>query len=226
MVYLELLREYGDLFWSGFRTTLGVSVVSLLGSLILGTFIAGLRMFPYAPVAAVGRAYVEFVRNIPLLLIAFFFYFGLAQFHINLDGIVAGTLALTIYTAAFIAEAIRAGIHSLPKGQWEAGYATGLSYAQILRYVILPQAFRLILPPLGNQFVNLVKNSSILSLIAGPELLYQGEAIANATFKTLPAYTLVAAFYLLLTIPLSQFVRYLEKRLSGKEFVLEGGGAV
>lgn len=221
MIYIDLLREYGSLFWTGFRTTLAVSIVSLLGSLALGILVAGLRMFPIPLIAALGRIYVEFVRNIPLLLIAFFFYFGLAPFHINLDGIVAGTLALTIYTAAFIAEAIRAGIHSLPKGQWEAGYATGLSYTQILRYIVLPQAFRLVLPPLGNQFVNLVKNSSILSLIAGSELLYQGEAIANMTFKILPVYTLIAAFYLLLTLPLSQLVRYLEKRLSGRDLVLE-----
>ena len=152
---------------------------------------------------------LRFIRNIPLLIITFFFFIGL-----SLDGLIAGTIALTIYTSSFIAEAIRAGIQSVPKGQMEAARSSGLSYVQAMRLIILPQAVKIVIPPLGNQFINLVKNSSILSVVAGLDLMYQGDLISTRTFIVFDVYIFVAAFYLLLTIPLSLGVGYLEKRLA------------
>lgn len=166
-------------------------------------------MAPVKPLNWLGTAYVEFIRNIPVLVIIFFTY--LAG---NFGGMTAGTIGLTIYTAAFIAEAIRAGIMSVPKGQMEAARSTGLSYGQAMRLVVLPQAIKIVIPSLGNQFINLVKNSSLLAVVAGGDLMYQGDLISAKTYVTFDTYILVAFFYLILTIPLSLGVGFLEKRMA------------
>lgn len=193
----------------GFRNTIMSSLIALVASLILGVLIAIMRIAPIKPLNWLGTAYVEFIRNIPLLIITFFFFLGL-----KLSGLYAGTLALTIYTSSFIAEAIRAGILSVPKGQMEAARSSGLTYGQAMRLVILPQAVKIVIPPLGNQFINLVKNSSILAVVAGLDLMYHGDLISSRTFVVFDVYIFVAAFYLILTIPLSFGVGYLEKRLA------------
>lgn len=122
-------------------------------------------------------------------------------------------LGLTIYTAAFIAEAIRAGIMAVPKGQLEAARSSGLTYSQAMRFIILPQAIKIVIPPLGNQFINLVKNSSVLGIVAGFDLMYQADLVSSQTYVVFDVYIFVALFYLVLTIPLSLGVGYLEKRL-------------
>nr|WP_245402910.1 amino acid ABC transporter permease [Peribacillus muralis] len=193
----------------GFKNTILSSLIALVASLILGILVAIMRIAPIKPLNWLGTAYVEFIRNIPLLIITFFFFLGL-----KLSGLYAGTLALTIYTSSFIAEAIRAGILSVPKGQMEAARSSGLSYGQAMRLVILPQAVKIVIPPLGNQFINLVKNSSILAVVAGLDLMYHGDLISSRTFVVFDVYIFVAAFYLILTIPLSIGVGYLEKRLA------------
>ncbi|MGE7765710.1 amino acid ABC transporter permease [Peribacillus sp. NPDC096540] len=193
----------------GFKNTIISSLIALVASLILGVLIAIMRIAPIKPLNWLGTAYVEIIRNIPLLIITFFFFLGL-----KLSGLYAGTLALTIYTSSFIAEAIRAGILSVPKGQMEAARSSGLTYGQAMRFVILPQAVKIVIPPLGNQFINLVKNSSILAVVAGLDLMYHGDLISSRTFVVFDVYIFVAAFYLILTIPLSLGVGYLEKRLA------------
>lgn len=119
-----------------------------------------------------------------------------------------------VYTAAFIAEAIRAGIQAVPSGQSEAARSSGLSYIQNMRYIILPQAVKIVLPAIGNQLINLVKNSSVLGVIAGLDLMYYADLINLSTFKGIPVYTFVALFYLLLTVPLSLAVHYMERRFA------------
>ncbi|WP_307478201.1 amino acid ABC transporter permease [Cytobacillus purgationiresistens] len=198
-----------DLFLEGFKITLISSVIALIASLLLGAFIAVLRIAPYKPLNWFGTAYVEFFRNIPLLVIMLSVYLIFP-----LKGITAGTIGLIIYTTAFIAEAIRAGILSIPKGQLEAARSSGLTYSQAMRIVILPQAIKIVIPPLGNQFINLVKNSALLAAIAGGDLMYQADLISARTFATMDTYIFVAMFYLVLTIPLSLGVGYLEKRLA------------
>ncbi|MED3561746.1 amino acid ABC transporter permease [Bacillus xiapuensis] len=204
-----------DSFLQGLKITLIASLIALLCSFLLGTLIAVMRISPFKLLNWLGTAYVEFIRNIPVLVIIFFTYLvG------NFGGMVAGTIGLTIYTASFIAEAIRAGIMSVPKGQMEAARSTGLSYGQAMRMVILPQAIKIVIPPLGNQFINLVKNSSLLAVVAGGDLMYQGDLISAKTYVTFDTYVFVALFYLLLTIPLSLGVGYLEKRMARSH---EGG---
>lgn len=169
--------------------------------------------YPIKPLQWFGTAYVEFLRNIPLMLIAIFVLVGLPLLTgALLVPFAAGLTALTVYTSAFIAEVIRAGIQAVPAGQMEAARSSGLTYIQAMRHVILPQAIKLVIPPLGNQFLNLVKNSSILTVLSASDLMYQADLINSDTFDTFSTYIFAAAFYLLLTIPLSFGIRFLEQK--------------
>lgn len=214
MFDFSILTENIDMYLMGFKNTVIASLIALGGSFIIGTILAVMRIAPSRPLNWIGAAYVEFVRNIPLILIVFIFYLGLPTLNIRLDGFIAGTIGLAVYTAAFIAEAIRAGIQSVPKGQMEAARSSGLTYVQAMYYVILPQAIKIVIPPLGNQFINLVKNSSVLGVIAGLDLMYFGDLVSSKTFITFDVYIFVALFYLVLTVPLSLGVGYIEKRLA------------
>lgn len=209
MLDFSILTDNMDLFVEGFKITVIASLIALVCSFILGTLIAVMRIAPFKPLNWIGTAYVEFIRNIPVLVIVFFTYLAGSY-----GGMTAGIIGLTVYTAAFIAEAIRAGIMSVPRGQMEAARSSGLTYGQAMRTVILPQAIKIVIPPLGNQFINLVKNSSLLAVVAGGDLMYQGDLIAAKTFSTFDTYIFVGLFYLILTIPLSFGVVFLEKRLA------------
>ncbi|KYD13618.1 amino acid ABC transporter permease [Saccharococcus caldoxylosilyticus] len=214
MLRYSILFDHWDMYLQGFANTLKASVLALIGSLAIGIIIAIFRIAPIRPLNWLGAAYVEFIRNIPLVLIVFVFFVGLPAVGIRLDPFTAGTLGLMVYTAAFIAEVIRSGILAVPKGQMEAARSSGLTYLQTMRYIILPQAIKIVIPPLGNQFINLVKNSSVLGVIAGLDLMYFGDLISSETFVTFDVYIFVALFYLVLTIPLSLGVGYLERRLA------------
>jgi len=171
MLDFSILINNMDTYLEGFKNTILASIIALIGSFIIGVIVAVMRIAPIKPLNWIGSAYVEFIRNIPLLIIAFFFYIGLPAIGVTLTGFVAGTIALAIYTASFIAEAIRAGIQSVPKGQMEAARSSGLTYLQAMWIIILPQAIKIVIPPIGNQFINLVKNSAILGMIAGLDLI-------------------------------------------------------
>jgi aspartate/glutamate/glutamine transport system permease protein len=211
---ISILTDYQDYYLKGFLNTIESSLLALIGSFVIGVLIAIFRISPWKPLNWLGTIYVEFIRNVPLLIHAFVFYHGLPSIGINLSGFQAGTIGLAVYTAAYIAEAIRAGINSVPKGLVEAGRSSGLTYLQTMRFIVLPQAIKIVLPPLGNQFINLIKNSSILGVFAGMDLMYQGDLVNADTFNPFPTYIFVAMFYLVLTIPMSLFVNYLERRLA------------
>lgn len=207
----SFLDVYKDNFIDGFLTTIEVSIVALILSLILGIIIAVFRISQVKPLEWFGTFYVEFFRNTPLVIQIFFFYFGLPSIGIDLSKFMVASFGLAIYTSSFIAEAVRAGIQSVNKGQMEAARSSGLNYIQAMWHVILPQAFKIIVPPLGNQFINLVKNSSVLALIAGGDIMYAADEAA-VDYDVIPIYILVACLYLLLTIPLSLLVNFIERR--------------
>lgn len=207
------IEEYQSEFIDGFFLTLKVSMTALVLSFVIGTIIAIFRISGNKGLQAFGASYVEFFRNTPLMVQVFFFYFGLASIGYKLTDFWIGSCALSIYTGAFIAEIIRAGIQAVPHGQTEAARASGLNFLQTMFHVILPQAFKLVVPPMCNQFINLVKNSSILSVIAGQDILYVGEQ-AIAEYDALSVELFVAALYLIITFPLSQAVNLLERRWS------------
>lgn len=214
LLRFDILLKHWDTYMLGFGNTVKASVIALLASFILGTVIAIFRMAPLKPLNWLGTAYVEFIRNIPLLLIVLLIYLAAPTLSLPFDGFTSGTIALSIYTAAFIAEAIRAGILAVPQGQTEAARSSGLTYLQTMRHVVLPQAIKIVVPPLGNQFLNLVKNTSVLGVVAGLDLMYFGDIVSTQTFVTFSVYIFIALFYLALTIPLSFGVRYLEKRMA------------
>ncbi|MEN9406219.1 MAG: hypothetical protein RLZ12_503 [Bacillota bacterium] len=207
------LNTFKDQLLQGFFMTLGVSIVALILSFFFGVVIAGLRMSRFWLFKTFSYYYIEFFRNTPLFILVCFFYYG------NLFGLQSkfwiGTIPLALYTSAYIAEIVKAGIDSVPTGQFEAAKAYGLTYFQTMIFIVLPQAFRYILPALGSQFINLVKNSSILALIAGGDLLYFTEVISSeAAF--LPVYVTTTLLYLLITVPLSRGVNFLERYFSLK----------
>ncbi|AZP92722.1 amino acid ABC transporter permease [Enterococcus mundtii] len=208
----ELIQTYGSAFLDGFKVTILSSVLALFFSLIIGTLMAIFQLSHNKWIRGIAKAYVEFFRNIPLLIIVMFFYVVLPLYWISFDGFQAGTIGLTIYTSAFIAETVRSGIQTVPKGQMEAGLSSGFTYSETMRYIVLPQAFKIVIPPLGNQFINLVKNSSILAIVAGLDIMYQGDLIASETFNTFDTYIIVGLFYLIITLPLSYLMVYLEKK--------------
>ncbi|UUV99290.1 amino acid ABC transporter permease [Vagococcus luciliae] len=209
---LEIWNTYHQDILAGLKVTLTASIIALICSLIIGTVMAMLQVSTKKWVKKIGNIYVNFFRNIPLLIVVMFFFVVLPLYGIKFDGITSGTIGLTLYTSAFIADTVRSGIEAVSKGQREAGMSSGLTYLQIMYYIVLPQAFKIALPSLGNQFINLVKNSSILAMVTGADLMYTGDLIASTTFNTLGTYTLIGLIYLLMTMPLSYLMRYIETR--------------
>ena len=211
---IELFLNNRDIIFSGLMTTLLASIIALVGSLIIGTVMAILQVSPLLIPKRIAMAYVEFFRNIPLLIIVMFFFVVAPIYGFKFDGFSSGTIGLTLYTSAFVADTVRAGIEGISKGQMEAGRATGLSYVETMWYIILPQAFKIVVAPLGNQFINLVKNSSILAMVTGVDLMYQGDIIASTTFSTIETYTMIGFIYLCITLPISYLMKYIEERYS------------
>ena len=209
----ELVQQYWPLFVDGALNTILSSIIALIFSLIIGTIMGMMQASTNKWVRGIANVYVEFFRNIPLLVIVMFFYVAIPMYFFNISGFWAGTIGLTIYTSSFIADNIRAGIETVPKGQMEAGLSQGMKRSNVMRYIILPQAFRIVIPPLGNQFINLVKNSSILAMVAGLDLMYFGDFVAMETFNTFDTYILVGRMYLIITLPLTFAVKQLEVKL-------------
>lgn len=211
---VEIWNTYHQDILSGLKVTLTASFIALICSLIIGTIMAMLQVSTKKWVKKIGNIYVNFFRNIPLLIVVMFFFVVLPLYKIKFDGITSGTIGLTLYTSAFIADTVRSGIEAISKGQKEAGISSGLTYLQVMYYIVLPQAFKVALPSLGNQFINLVKNSSILAMVTGADLMYTGDLIASTTFNTLGTYTLIGLIYLMMTLPLSYAMRFIESRMA------------
>ena len=211
---ISIFQNYGGTLLYGLGQTLLCSLIALFFALIIGSAFAILEVFPNKFLRVISRVYIELFRNIPLLVITMFFYVVIPMYVVEISGFVSGTIGLTLYSSAFIAETVRSGIQSVDPGQMEGARANGLSFWQAMRYIILPQAFRYVIPPLGNQFINLVKNSSVLAFVAGFDLMYQGNVIASDSLQSMSTYLCVGVLYLILTLPSSYYMRYLEKKLA------------
>lgn len=209
--WLALLQDW-RIFASGLEQTLIASVLGLLLAVVLGVVMGVFAAAPVGPLRLISRIYVEFFRNTPLVTQLFFYYHGLPRVGFTLPVMAVGVLGLGVYTGAFIAEIVRAGIQSVRRGQLEAAYSQGFTYLQAMRHIILPQTVRVVLPPLTNQFVNLIKNSSALSLIAGYDLMYQADSWSSYNLLYAVTYVTVAVLYLSLTLPLAWLTRRLEER--------------
>ena len=201
-------------FGEGFVTTLTLTIVSALLSLLLGTVLAAMRVSPAPPLRGAGATYVEVVRNTPLTIVFFFAVFVLPQLDIGLSFYTYAVLALSVYHAAFFCEAIRSGINSVGVGQAEAARSIGLTFTQTLTYVVLPQAFRTVVPPLINVLIALTKNTSIASAFAVTELTAVGNRLANETGQPIAVLLIAAVCYLVLTIPSGLLAGSVEKRVA------------
>ena len=214
--------QYFEWLVSGLKITLELSAISIALSFILGLLIAVMRMSHVKPVLWFAHAYLEFFRNTPLLVQIFFWYFGSYKIlpQVVNDWLNAGNfefeaavIALTIYTSAFIAEDIRSGIRSIPKEQMEAAQSAGFSYLRSMQYIILPQAIRITIPPLINQFLNLVKNSSLAMTIGVAEITYQARQVESYTFKGFEAFTAATLVYLAISWIITGLVTLYSKKV-------------
>lgn len=201
-------------FAAGLGQTILASGLALVLSLVLGVFMGLFALVPLRALRWLNRVYVEVFQNTPLLVQTFFLYYGLPHAGITLPVLAVGVIALGVYTGAYIAEIVRAGVQAIPKGQYEAAYSQGFGYWATMRHIILPQAIRVALPPLTNQVVNLVKNSQILALIPGYDLMYQADSWTQQTLLYQPGYVTVAVLYLCLTLPLAHLARKLERMVA------------
>lgn len=200
----------------GLVWTLTITVVGLVFGFVLGA-IAGLgRTASQRPLRWLATIYVEVVRGTPILAQVLFLYFGLSDLlGINIHNILAAIIAIAVNAGAYIAEIVRGAIQSIDRGQVEAGRSLGLSRAATLRHVIWPQAFRRMIPPLGNQFIISLKDTSLFSVIAVGEIIFQAKQYYSTTFSAFEALTMACLFYLMITVPTSVYLRRLENRMGG-----------
>lgn len=209
----RVVYDYRELFIEGFYRTMAVSVGAIALGVVLGVVGGLARVWPNVWAQEIATLYVELFRGTPLLVQIYIFYFCVATV-VHFDNpLIIGTIALAFFSGAYISEMVRAGIESIGRGQWEAARATGLTYRQAMFGVVFPQAVRRIIPPVTGQFVSLIKDSSLLSVISVRELTKASEVINATTYKTFEAYLPLAVFYLLLTYPLSALTFRLEKRI-------------
>ncbi|HWR40753.1 MAG TPA: amino acid ABC transporter permease [Patescibacteria group bacterium] len=215
MYHLEfgVLVEYLPSILDGLLMTIKISIMSIITGTILGILGALCRISDNFFLRSLGNIYVEWIRNTPLLIQILFIYFGLGVFF-KLAPIVASVLALSFFAGAYITEIIRAGIRSIHKGQREAALSIGMTEWQAMYLIILPQAIKRILPPLAGQFITLVKDSSLVSVIAVTDLTYVAKNIVTTTFRAFEVWLAIAVFYFILSFGLSLAVRNLEKRLA------------
>ncbi len=208
----KAIWDYRAVFLRGFGLTLGISAISLIFSIIIGTILAlGVKSKIYF-LKALSKMLIEIIRGTPLLVqVLIFFYVIAPAVHIN-NRIVSGVIILSIFSGAYLAEIIRGGLLSIDKSNYETAKAIGLTKLQTYIYIIIPQVIRTILPAVAGQLVNLIKDSSLLSIIAVKEFTMAANEMSAATFSTLEAYLPLAVGYLIITIPISFLTKYLERK--------------
>lgn len=212
---LEWLPEILPVLLSASIMTIKVTVGALIVALLLGLVVALMRISPLRILRYPALLYTDVMRGTPALVQLFIIYFGLSDLGIEFDPVSAAIVGLGMNGAAYVGEIYRAGIESLHKGQMEAALTLGMTPVKAMRFIILPQAVRLMLPPLCNYAILLVKDTAIISTIAAPEVMFEARRLVQATFMhsiSGQIYLLCALLYLALTLPLSQLVKYLEKQ--------------
>jgi len=213
----RVILEYMPLYGQCFLATLWLSALSLLGAILVGIIACAMRLSQSRLMSSAAGVYIESIRSTPLLAQLYFFYFGLPTLGIMLPEWVTGVVALTLNSGAYYAEIIRSGIQAIHFGQIEAGIASGLSYFQRMRHIILPQALGMTVRPMLGQAIVLVKDSSLLSLISIVELTRAGQTLTSERFMPTEGFLTTAAFYLIIYYMLKAFSNWSEKRLIFQE---------
>ncbi len=212
---LGILIKYKAYYIEGIKITLALSFISLFAGTFLGSLISFMKLSKSKLLSSVASVYIEVVRGTPMMIQIAVVYFGTYfAMGVDINAFTAAVIAVSLNSAAYVAEIIRSGIQSIDKGQWEASKSIGLSHSQTLRYIILPQAVKNILPALGNEFVTLIKETSVASTIGVTDLMYASTTIRAASFKSFSPLLIVAIIYFIMTYSLSKLVKLLEKKLN------------
>jgi polar amino acid transport system permease protein/cystine transport system permease protein len=208
-----LLPELLPVLLTGVLATVIITLGGLTLAIVLGLCFAVLRALPFRWARGVAIVYVEVFRSVPVLTQLFILYFGLAELGLRFSPLTAAILGFGINGGAYLTEVFRAGIEVIDRGQVEAGFTVGMTRLQTMRFLVLPQAIRVVLPPLGNFAIGLLKDTSVASAVAAPELSFRARALVDQTFLSTQIYLMVAVLYLCLSLPLSQLTRHLERRM-------------
>lgn len=211
---MGLLLDNLSLYGEGLRTTVALTLLSFVAAFVIGVVLAAFRVSPVPPLRAVAFTYVETIRNTPLLVLFFVFFFGFPKIGIRYSTFASAVIVLSAYTGAFIGETVRAGINTVAAGQADAARALGLTYPQVLRLVVLPQALRSVVAPLGNLFIALLKNSSIAAAISVFDLTGVADQVSTKSARPLAAFLGAGVLYVLLALPSGWAFGALERRVA------------
>ncbi len=207
----SVIPKFMDILLKGILLTMQISAISLILAIPIGIIVGLMRVSKNKAVYSLSSVYVEIIRGVPLLVLLLWIYFGLGQV-VKLGAYWSGALSLAIFSSAFIAEIVRSGIESIPRGQVEAARSSGMTYSQAMRLVILPQAIRTVLPPMASQFILLIKDSSLVSTISVVELTLTAKNIIATSFRPMEIWTFVALLYFIVTFTLSKIIQFFEKK--------------
>ncbi|HDB7175215.1 TPA: ABC transporter permease subunit [Staphylococcus aureus] len=212
------ISKYGSFFLKGIKITILISLIGVALGSILGAFVALMKLSKIKIISWIASIYIEILRGTPMLVQVFIVFFGItAALGLDISALVCGTIALVINSSAYIAEIIRAGITAVDKGQMEAARSLGLNYRQTMKSVIMPQAIKNILPALGNEFVTLIKESSIVSTIGVGEIMFNAQVVQGISFDPFTPLLVAAALYFVLTFVLTRIMNMIEGRLNASD---------
>lgn len=208
------LQEFIPMFLQGIKNTLLLSLIGIFFGIILGMILSLFRLSRFKILKGISLTYLEFFRCTPLMVQAFFIFFATPElFGIRFSPFYAGAIAMSLNSAAYVSEIIRSGINSVDKGQMEASRSLGLSYGKTMRYVIIPQAVKNILPTLGNEFVAIIKETSTLTVIGVAEVMYTTDRVKASSFQSTAPIIVAMAIYFVITFTLSRVIAYFERRM-------------
>jgi len=210
----SFMSEYYQFYIEGAKITVTLAFFTVIVGFIFGLLLALLKLSKNKLLNFIATAYIEFIRGTPLLVQLYIVFYGLPHLGISFPGLTAGVIALSVNSAAYTAEIIRAGIQAVDKGQMEAARSIGMGKTMSMRYIIIPQAVKNILPALGNEFITIIKESSIASIIGINELMFNADTIRGNTFKPFEPLIVVAVVYFILTFSLSKLMGYFERRMN------------
>lgn len=214
MNLFDMAYEYRNLLLSGLQYTLLLAVMGVFFGFVLGIVVALLRMSKWNVLRFIATAWVEFLRGTPMLVQLFLIHYGLTELGLEFTPIQSGAITLTINSSAYLAEIFRAGIQGVDRGQVEAARSLGMKQGMTLRYIVLPQAIKNVLPAIGNEFITIIKESSIVSMIGVADLFFQAKTITTITYEGLTPYVIIAIMYFVLTFTLSKLLGIWERRLN------------
>lgn len=218
MKILEVFWEYRDYYLTGLQSTLLLAAIGVLGGFILGIIVALLRMSRFTILRTIGSIWVEILRGTPMLVQLFIIHYGLVDvLNLKLTSLQSGAITLIINSSAYLAEIFRAGIQGVDRGQTEAARSLGMTQTMTMRFIVLPQALRTVLPAIGNEFITIIKESSIVYLVGFTEMMYQANSIVTMTYDGLTPYLVVGILYFILTFTLSKILGVFERKLMSRD---------